>query len=262
MTRVAKLLADAGVASLGPCVIGATGGSGTRVVARIARRAGLFMGGRLNEPEDTLVFATYYDRWINTVMRFNSPLPCDLTERMSEELATVLESDAVIPHQSNQRWGWKEPRSIYLIRFFDSQFPAFKFLHVIRDGRDMAFSGNQNQLKKHGSALLSVRERFARTPLKSITLWSRINQMAADYGEAILGSRYLRIRFEDLCANPVSTSGQIVSFLELKGDPEAIARQEVVAPPTIGRWQLQSPTLVAKVQQAGEVALRRFGYLE
>ncbi len=48
-----------------PSIMGATGGSGTRVVARVARRAGLFIGTNLNPAEDSLEIAAYYDRWIN-----------------------------------------------------------------------------------------------------------------------------------------------------------------------------------------------------
>jgi hypothetical protein len=48
-----------------PSIMGATGGSGTRVVARIARRTGLFIGANLNPAEDALEIAAYYDRWIN-----------------------------------------------------------------------------------------------------------------------------------------------------------------------------------------------------
>ena len=48
----------------------------------------------------------------------------------------------------------KNPRSMFLLPFFDSYFPALKFIHIVRDGRDMAYSKNQNQLHKHGSTLL------------------------------------------------------------------------------------------------------------
>jgi hypothetical protein len=48
-----------------PLVIGATGGSGTRVVAAIVRRAGYFIGTNLNNSLDSMEFPTMYDRWIN-----------------------------------------------------------------------------------------------------------------------------------------------------------------------------------------------------
>ena len=57
-------------------------------------------------------------------------------------------------------WGWKEPRSVYLLPFLAAELPGLRFLHVVRDGRDMAFSENQVQLRKHGDAVLG-RERRA-----------------------------------------------------------------------------------------------------
>jgi len=51
----------------GPGVIGATGGSGTRVLARIVRRAGMFVGDDLDRSEDALDFAAFSDRWINAL---------------------------------------------------------------------------------------------------------------------------------------------------------------------------------------------------
>ena len=49
----------------GPLVIFGTGGSGTRVVARVAARAGYFLGARRNESEDALELAEFFDRWLN-----------------------------------------------------------------------------------------------------------------------------------------------------------------------------------------------------
>jgi hypothetical protein len=53
----------------------------------------------------------------------------------------------------------------------------------------MAFSENQNQLKKHGDAVLGDELRRAKTPVRSIALWNRVNQAAADYGEEVRPSR-------------------------------------------------------------------------
>ena len=58
-------LLDESLLATGPLVVGATGGSGTRVVARILREAGLFTGSELNESEDAWKLGDYGDRWIN-----------------------------------------------------------------------------------------------------------------------------------------------------------------------------------------------------
>src|SRR6266581_3850267 len=86
---------------------------------------------------------------------------------------------------------WQEinaPRSIYLLPFLRAELPTLKFIHVLRDGRDMALSQNQNQLRKHGAAVLSWRERlFSSMPERAITLWDRVNLRAAEIGESEMG---------------------------------------------------------------------------
>src|SRR5213075_744488 len=93
-------------------------------------------------------------------------------------------------------------RSIYLLPFLHAQFAQLKFIHVMRDGRDMALSQNQNQLRKHGRAVLSWGERlFGSIPERSVLLWEKVNSQAADYGKARLRESYLRVRFEIFVPN-------------------------------------------------------------
>ena len=73
-----------------------------------------------------------------------------------------------------------------------------------------------------GGALLVLGDdlRKAKTPVRSIAIWTRVNTAAADYGEERLGERYLRVRFEDLCAQPGETVRRIYDFFGLDGDAE------------------------------------------
>lgn len=48
--------------------------------------------------------------------------------------------------------------------------------------------------------------------------------------------RYLRVRFEDLYADPVPTIRHILEFFDLRGDAAEIAREEVRVPECLGRW--------------------------
>jgi hypothetical protein len=159
-------------------------------------------------------------------------------------------------------WGWKAPRSIYLLLFLHEQFPDLKFIHVVRDGRDMALSGNQNQLNKHGAAVLSWSERLFRSRAeRSILLWERVNLHAAEFGESKLHQDYLRVRFEDLCAKPVEATAQVLNFLGARIEPEAVARAEISPPSTLQRWQTYPPDLIAKLERLGTNSLREFDYL-
>jgi hypothetical protein len=245
----------------GPNIIGATGGSGTRVVARIVRYGGMFIGTNLNDSEDALDFAVYLDRWLNSFLASkmsHCSLPC--CTAMIRDLERVLDRHMAPLQPMARAWGWKEPRSMFLLPFLHSQFPTMRFLHVIRDGRDIAYSTNQNQLRKHGPWLLDATELRGSQPMRSMALWSRANLVTADYGEAILRTQYLRIRFEDLCYQPVPVIIQIFGFFGLIGEAEYIAQLVVRPPDSLGRWRTQERDTLAELQRLGRVALERFGY--
>jgi Sulfotransferase family len=242
-----------------PTVMGATGGSGTRVLARIARRAGLFIGTNLNPAEDALEIAEYYDRWINPYLSHDHGWGPDVEPEMRAELVTLLERHRA--PADGGRWGWKEPRSLFLVEFLAGTFPGLRLVHVVRDGRDMAFSKNKNQPRKHAHAFLGSQSPDPAAPVPAIELWNALNLKAADAAEAELGARYLRIRYEDLCSEPEPVIEGLLGFLELEGDPAGLAA-EVEPPPTLGRWRDCDPALVRRLEQAATPALERFGYLD
>lgn len=104
-------------------------------------------------------------------------------------------------------WGFKAPVSMVLVPFFEEAWGKGKFLHVVRDGRDIAFSGNQTPVDKFyadtfpkGSRELRLRE----PSLKAIALWDRWNvgvyEWAAGRKEsgASSGMDYLLLHAEDL----------------------------------------------------------------
>jgi hypothetical protein len=242
----------------GPSVVGATGGSGTRVVARILRRAGLFTGRDLNESEDAWRLGDYSDRWIDTYLRHRGVgLPESVEATMLDDLSDVLAEHCAPLEAAPRPWGWKEPRSIYLLPFLHRHLPELRFLHVVRDGRDMALSANQNQLRKHGDAALIPKELPPAS--RSIALWSWVNLEAKRYGEGRLGSRYLRIRFEDLCQTPVVLTERILGFFELDGDVEELA-VEVAPPISLWRWRSDDPGVVSELERVAGQALQELGY--
>ena len=258
-------MASVGVTHSAPLVIGATGGSGTRVIARIARIAGYNLGTNLNSAEDALEFYPFHDAWINpflSAQRSGHALTPWQSARMKEDFYAALARHIPEPDRRGTRWGWKAPRSIYLLPFLHAEYSNLKFIHLLRDGRDMALSSNQNQLSKHGKAVLRFGERLFRSiPERSMLLWEKVNLRAADFGESRLREKYLRVRFEDLCAGPLETTTRILNFLEASIDPAPIASGEITPPKTLGRWRACSPRIISKLERAGAAGLRRFGYL-
>ena len=242
-----------------PTVIGATGGSGTRVVARVAQRCGMFIGKKLNAQKDALDISAFLNVWLNSYLDRGDDDPL-LEVRMGNYLGRVLEAylSPMEPAKAGP-WGWKEPRSIFVLPFLTQVLPGMRFVHVVRDGRDIAFSRNQNQPLKHGEALLGS-EAEVDSPAGSIAMWSEGNLTAARAGEEQLGERYLRIRYEDLCARPEPELARLLAFLELEGDPTELAA-EVRPPPTIGRWREEDTDVIRELERIAQPGLERFGYL-
>jgi hypothetical protein len=246
-----------------PLVIGATGGSGTRVVARIVRQAGHFIGTNLNASEDSMEFPEFYDRWINRyVLRSIAPLCREEEELLLRDFTACVERHRSPMPAEPGPWGWKEPRSIYFLPFLNHHWPELKFIHVVRDGRDMAFSANQNQPRKHGPAVLRQELQDAPQPVRSALLWARINCEAASYGETQMPDRYLRVRFETLCQEPQATIAGILRFLRVDAALDDRLSREVVPPGSIGRWRnMGEPSIMDSIYSVAGAALQRFGYL-
>jgi hypothetical protein len=245
-------------ARMDPLVIGAVGGSGTRVFSRIARKAGVFMGDHVDGQEDSRPLSRLYGEFATEYLEANGGLDHDRSEVLAKRLAECLREHLQGLADPDCAWGAKNPRSMLMLPFWHRCFPEMRFLHVIRDGRDMAYSDNTNQIRRHGEALLGC-DVHRPEPEQAMLWWSRVNTAAADYGEANLRERYLRVRLEDLCAHPKRTIRSLFGFLDAERALKPAIR-EVEPPSTLGRWRQQPDAEVAHLAALGTTALKRFGY--
>jgi len=256
-----------------PIVIGATGGSGTRVVHGILREAGLFMGvdPRLNHAGDAMDIEPMLDRHINPILSAAGSLDYRI-EDLPATLADAARADLLIgvgrflgdlPSPA-ARWGWKNPRCMYILPLIHELFADLKFIHLVRDGRDMATSENQNQPRKHYEALFSE-ALDPDDPAGSLRLWAEANGAVADWGERMLAGNYLRIRFEDLCAAPSDGVTRIVEFAGFSAEQAESVRHRaasLVSPPDgLGRWRDLPHEVTDALTRQGANVLERFGYI-
>jgi hypothetical protein len=232
------------------------------VVAGILIKAGLYLGTDLNASIDALPFVPFYDRWANDALRYwNQPLPASLVAQIRRDLATAVRRHKSRMTHDQAGWGWKNPRSMLVLPWLHEAFPGLRFVHVIRDGRDMAYSPNQNQLELHGEVVLGPAIPAEPLPVRSIRYWSRVNLAAADYCAASMPTQYLNLRFEDLCLHPERSISELLEFAGLRPRASAAHLSKAVVPPaSVGRWLGFDRQEIALVQNAGAAALRRFGY--
>ena len=117
-----------------------------------------------------------------------------------------------------------------------TELPGLRFLHVVRDGRDMAFSDNQVQLRKHGDAVLGPargepeRRALDRALARDQPPRRRARRASSATATCASGSRISR-------PSPSRRRGGSSPSSGSTGDAERIAAEEVGAPDTLGRWR-------------------------
>ena len=104
-----------------------------------------------------------------------------------------------------------------------------RYVHVIRNGLDMAQSRNQLQLRSLGSRLRGRRPSAAPSPAASLDYWIRANEAAIENGNALPPGSFFLLRYDDLCANPREEVTRFVEFLNLR-PTEAVLRELVRVP--------------------------------
>ena len=225
--------------------------------------AGLYMGNVLNRASDARAFIAFTTRWIAPfLLREHLPLSQAQRHDMQEEFKECLRQH-VAENTEGRRWGWKQPRSLLLLPFLDACFPRMRFVHVIRDGRDIAYAQNQNQPQMFGWALLGPRKSQELSPAcLAMAFWNQANMLTATYGEQVMKERYYRIRFEDLCTSPEETLQHFFRFLGEEQDSLESYLPLVRPPQTIGRWQDRPAAEIAELVSYGLPGLVSFGYLE
>jgi hypothetical protein len=103
------------------------------------------------------------------------------------------------------RWGDKTPRYVEHIPFLNALLTDARFIHLIRDGRNVALS-------------------YADVPFGPKTVAGAARLWAARVSAGIrggrpLGERYLEVRYEDLVEHAEGETKSICSFLGLDFDP-------------------------------------------
>ena len=251
-----------------PILIGGTGGSGTRVYALLLEAGEVYMGPdrtRPEEPRGILPFTRSFTPRLIARTRSVTYRVDDVPESLWSEASGELRSFATHVRErcppEFERWGWKHPRNLYLLPLFARLFPNFRFVHVVRDGRDMALAGTQGQLKKLGPWLLPGSTGLP-VWTESVRLWSLVNIAVSDWCENNLGSRYVCSRFEDLCSHPREEVSRLFGGLDLAADEAMIesASHLVRVPESLGRWRQMEADKRHTINAIGEDGLRRFGY--
>ena len=242
-----------------PVVVAAVGGSGTRVITQVLRKAGWFMGDQVDSRnEDSLPADWFLRKWLKRLKDFPHVDGRTLAaaRRDFERMLNVHRRGIPSP---DAPWGWKNPRSMWLIPFLVDRFPEMRFIHMVRDARDMMLSENRYFLRKHGYWVLGFD--WWRNPMAAqLKLWRLGNNCAVNFGRAYLRERYHMLRYEDLCQKPAETVMQLLEFLEAPKMDVAPLIEGIHDRGNIGRWRRAGSAEVVRLSPEAQADLQRFGY--
>lgn len=138
------------------------------------------------------------------LLRLRRELP-EVVRRFYEDLGASQDS----------RWGDKfphyadpniDPRGLDLI---DEFFPRCQFVHIVRDGRDVAAS-----LLRKGWVDFD----------EALDVWSRHVTHARDFGLRLGLGRYHELRYDDLIQDGPSTVRRLLAFLDVDPDDPVVRR--------------------------------------
>jgi len=99
-------------------------------------------------------------------------------------------------------WGDKTPSYITSLHVLNALFPEARFIHIIRDGRDVASSLVQQWWGPNDFA-------------EAMRYWHERVSCARKMLRMLPENRFIEVRFEDLVANPRNTLESITTFLGL-----------------------------------------------
>lgn len=174
------------------------------------------------------------------------------------------------------RWAEKTPHNVTVMTTLGELFPDARFIHLIRDGRDVACSLVTMKWidPKSGKKL-----EYVQNIANAARYWQEIVQFARyQTAQPALQGRVVEVRYEGLVADTEGTMRKVLDFLGEAWDPailEAHKKQRADEPresstrqtskpvydTSIGRWQREmSPSdKIAFKSEAGSL-LKELGY--
>ena len=241
--------------------IGGVGGSGTRIVAEILRKCGYFIGNDLNVSNDNLLFTLLFKRenillstdeefkfLYNTFINIMKQ-DINLSNTQNELLRGLSENDRTL---HNKEWllqslehlehdevnsallGWKEPNTHIVIEKLFHLNKDLKFIYVFRNGLDMAYSSNQNQLKLWGDISFNEKD-IDITPANSLRYWVIVHKRMLELQKSY-PKRMIMLDFDLLCKSPevvlnefsefINYNKDIIEFKDIIKRPDSIGRHK------------------------------------
>jgi hypothetical protein len=132
--------------------------------------------------------------------------------------------------RGRRRWADKTPGYALHLDYIDGLFPDARYVHVIRNGRDV---------------VASYRYRWGyRAAVGATTQWVRHVDAARQFGRGAAADRYHEIRYEELVSDPEKVLRPMFEFLDEPWDANVLAFEQAEGIPAKRREETGDRSLI------------------
>ncbi len=254
-----------------PVVVFCKSHSGSRLLVEMLNRAGVFMGAHASGSGDSWDLAPVIRYLVTRYYPDYGPALAGEDALLSDMLTVAFARHlAGYDPGSRRPWGWKVCEATHAIPVIRTLFPQARYIHLLRDGRDIAFSNHVGPVDAFWRKIYFGRAdidswrgmaldgpSYRRRPhLFNAQHWLS----SASLGHRAfleLGEHCLEMRYEELIRDLPASAARLLGFLEL-GD------RTIDLPPihvtSMGRFRRQPRRKLREVLALIAPLQRELGY--
>lgn len=252
--------------------------SGSRLLAQALDGQGLFIGAERNQSEDALAILPVVEACVRRYYPDYARLWASSGREPMELAAATLQAFerhlVGYDRASGRKWGWKLCEAHYALPFFAFLFPQARVIHLLRDGRDVAWSDhvapeqlfwrkiyfNTDEIQSWRGRTLTNAAYERANYLYNALHWKNSVETGRAYGN-MLGERYREVRYELLCTDFIALMTSLLEWLGLAVAPSALERMaETVFDHSIGKHRKRPRRHNRAVLRLIEPTLVSLGY--
>jgi hypothetical protein len=178
-----------------------------------ARRRRYGSQGRIYHQQRLLrdLASTRFRHWGLSIDAVRDEMASTVSERFPDAVEAIYLAYA--HSRGKGRWGDKTPRYVARMELLADLFPHARFVHIVRDGRDVALS------------VLDLRKLHTHAATAAF-FWRRRVKQGRNAARMLAPGRYLEVHYEDLIDDPASSMRIICTFLHLPFHPVLLQRDD------------------------------------
>jgi hypothetical protein len=251
-----------------PVVLMGRGKSGTRLLSLACGQLGVSLGITPGLPAADIAHRPFRQTVKALARRYYAAesvaavAPRDLQQfeyRIEQAWRLLRERSPAAP-----AWGWKWPETYLIAPIVHATFPQGRFIHMVRDGRDLAFKRHltDDMGRPLGRAILThlgmtEQPRY----LQAARSWQFQVEAYLRFAAGIPESQRLELTYEDMCRKPGETVTRIAAFLQVPFTPQAREWvQQNIAARDLSQYRRAPPEQVRQVEALIGATLVKLGY--